>query len=159
MQLIVATDRTWGIGYQNKLLVRISADLKRFKALTTGHTVILGRKTLETFPGGQPLPHRRNIIMSTDKTFAHPGTEVCHSVGEVVALAPKDAFVIGGASVYTLLLPYCDKAYVTQVDADYTADCYFPSLAANPCWAVEDVGEWQEEAGVRFRYVNYVRRK
>ncbi|MEG2097850.1 MAG: dihydrofolate reductase [Pseudoflavonifractor sp.] len=159
MQLIVAIDRNWGIGYQGKLLARISADLKRFKALTTGHTVVLGHKTLETFPGGKPLPNRRNIIMSTDKSFVHPDAETCHSVAQAVALAPEDAFVIGGASVYTLLLPYCDKAYVTQIDAEYTADCYFPSLDANRCWAVEETGDWQEEDGVRFRYVTYIRRK
>ncbi|MEG2119006.1 MAG: dihydrofolate reductase [Pseudoflavonifractor sp.] len=159
MQLIVATDRTWGIGYQNELLIHISADLKRFKTLTTGHTVVLGHKTLKTFPGGRPLPNRRNIIMSTNRDFTCDGAEVCHSVAEAVALAPQDAFVIGGASVYTMMLPYCDKAYVTQVDADFTADCYFPSLDANPCWAAETVGEWLEEKNVRFRYVNYIRRK
>ncbi|MEG1721314.1 MAG: dihydrofolate reductase, partial [Pseudoflavonifractor sp.] len=85
MQLIVAIDRNWGIGYQGKLLARISADLKRFKALTTGHTVVLGHKTLETFPGGKPLPNRRNIIMSTDKSFVHPDAETCHSVAQAVA--------------------------------------------------------------------------
>lgn len=158
MEIIVAADRNWGIGYQNKLLTRISADLRHFKALTTGHTVLLGRKTLETFPGGKPLPNRTNIVMSTDKTIQIAGATLCHTVKEAVKLAPPDTFVIGGGSVYTVMLPYCDKACVTQIDAEFPADCFFPNLDANPCWQVEDTGEWQEENGVRFRYVNYVRR-
>ena len=159
MKLIVAVDRNWAIGYQNDLLVRISADLKRFKALTLGHPVLLGRKTLETFPGGRPLPGRPNFILSADPAYAVEGAVVLRSVEEAVERCPGDTFVIGGESVYRALLPCCDTAYVTKIDAVYPADAWFPDLDASDDWAVSAAEEPLTDKGVSFQYTTYQRVK
>ena len=155
MNLIVAVDRNWAIGYQNDLLVRISPDLKRFKALTLGHAVLLGRKTLETFPGGRPLPSRPNFILSTDPAYTVEGATVLHSVDEAVTCCPEDAFVIGGASIYNAMLPHCDTAFVTKIDADFPADVWFPNLDENPAWEISEEEPPLTDNGVTFHYVTY----
>lgn len=159
MNLIVAVDRNWAIGYQNDLLVRISPDLKRFKALTLGHAVLLGRKTLETFPGGRPLPGRPNFILSTDHAYAVEGATVLHSVADATRLCPEDTFVIGGASVYNAMLPYCDTAYVTKIDAEFPADTWFPNLDKGPEWEIAEEEPPLTDNGISFRYVTYKRVK
>ena len=156
MTAIVCVSRTWGIGRDGALLFHISADHKRFRALTVGKTVILGRKTLETFPGGKPLKDRRNIILS-HRGMEIPGAEVVHSFSEAVALAGDDAIVIGGASVYMALLNRCDCVHVTMVDADAEADSFFPRLDNSPDWRIASESEEMEENGLRFRYVDFVR--
>ena len=158
MNLIVAVDRNWAIGKGGDQLIYIPADLKRFKELTMGHPVILGRKTLATFPGGRPLKGRRNLILSRSPDFAPEGAEVFGNVDALLAAAPEDAFVIGGASVYRDLLDKCDTAYVTKIDGEYPADCWFPNLDEDPAWEIESVGEWLEQDGVKFRYVDYRRK-
>ena len=115
MNLIAAVDLNWAIGRDGDQLCYIPADLKRFQALTTGHPVILGRKTLATFPGGRPLKNRRNLILSRDSAFAPEGAEVFRSLEALRAAAPADSFVIGGASVYAALLDWCDTAYITKI--------------------------------------------
>ena len=158
MKLIVAVDRNWAIGKDGDQLVYIPEDLKRFKALTTGHPVILGRKTLATFPGGRPLKGRRNLILSRDPAFAPEGAEVFRDLETLLAAAPEDSFVIGGASVYAALLDRCDTAYVTKIEQSFPgADCFFPDLDARPDWRVEEEGPELEDQGVRFRYVTYRR--
>ena len=117
MNLIVAVDQNWAIGKDGDQLVYLKEDLKRFRTLTSGHTVILGRKTLATFPGGRPLKNRRNLILSRNPHFQAERAEVFPSVEELVKQADGDAFVIGGASVYEQLLPYCDTAYITKIHA------------------------------------------
>lgn len=159
MKLIVAADQNWAIGCRNRLQVHIPADLARFKALTMGHPVLLGRKTLETFPGGRPLKGRRNLILSRNPEFRAEGAEVYPSLDEVLAAAPEDTFVIGGESVYRMLLPYCDTAHVTRLDAALPADCWFPDLDADPAWEVAEEGEPLEHDGLGFRYVTYRRVK
>lgn len=134
MNIIVAVDVNWGIGKDGDQLVYLSQDLKRFKALTTGHPVILGRKTLATFPGGRPLKGRRNLILSRDPDFAPEGAEVFRDLEALRAAASEDAFVIGGASVYKQLLPWCDTAYVTRIHAAFPADVVFPDLDRDPNW-------------------------
>ena len=155
MNAIVAVDENWGIGYQGELLARISADLRRFKELTTGHAVILGRKTLQTFPGGRPLPGRENLIMSTTMDEAPEGAKVFRSLDELLAYAPEDAFVIGGESVYRALLPYCRKVYVTKIHKTFTSDAVFPNLDTLDEWRVTEVGETLKENGLHFNYVTY----
>lgn len=157
MNMIVAVDRNWAIGKDGDQLVYIPADLKRFKALTMGHPVILGRKTLATFPGGRPLKGRRNLILSRNPAFAPEGAEVYPDAQALLAQAPGDAFVIGGASVYRDLLEQCDTVYVTKIDAEYPADCWFPNLDEDPAWAVTEESEPQEHEGLSFRYVTYRR--
>ena len=156
MNLIVAVDRNWAIGKDGDQLVYLSEDLKHFKALTTGHPVVLGRKTLATFPGGRPLKGRRNLILSRDPAFAPEGAEVFRDLETLLAAAPEDSFVIGGASVYAALLDRCDTAYVTKIEQSFPgADCFFPDLDARPDWRVEEEGPELEDQGVRFRYVTY----
>lgn len=155
MNAIVAVDESWGIGYKGELLARISADLRRFKALTTGHAVVLGRKTLQTFPGGKPLPGRENLILSTTMDAAPEGAKVFHTLDELLAYAPEDAFVIGGESVYRALLPYCRKVYVTKIHQTFPSDAAFPDLDALDGWRVTEVGETLEENGLAFSYVTY----
>ena len=156
MTAIVCVSQNWGIGRDGALLFRISADLKRFKALTVGKTVILGRKTLDTFPGGKPLKDRRNIVLSR-RELDIPGAEIAHSFEEAAALGGDDAIVIGGASVYMALLDRCDRVCVTKVLADADADSYFPKLDDNPDWRVESESEIFEENGLKFQFVDYIR--
>ena len=158
MDLIVAVDQNWAIGKDGEQLLYLSQDLKRFKALTLGHAVILGRRTLSTFPGGRPLKGRRNLILSTTPDFAPEGGEVYPSLDALLAAAPADAFVIGGAQVYHLLLPACRRLYVTQIDADGGADVFFPEPAPE-LWRITEQSPWQEEQGLRYRYVTYERRE
>ena len=158
MNVIVAVDRNWAIGKDGDQLVYLSEDLKHFKALTTGHPVILGRKTLATFPGGRPLKGRRNMILSRSPGFAPEGAEVFQNLPALLEAAPEDAFVLGGASVYAALLDKCDAAYVTKIEASFPGpDCFFPNLDRLPQWHVTDESPTLEEQGLRFRYVTYRR--
>lgn len=162
MHIVVAVDENWGIGYENKLLASVPADMKNFRAITTGKTVILGRKTLETFPGGKPLKNRRNIILSTNPDYVVEGAEIAHSVEEVKAIvkdtAEDEVCVIGGASVYKLLLPLCHKATITKFHKAFPADTYFPNLDEDASWEVESEGEMQEHEGMEFQFVEYRRK-
>lgn len=155
MQAIVAVSQSWGIGKDGHLLFRISADLQRFKALTTGHTVIMGRKTLESLPGSRGLPNRRNLVLTRQKRFIPDRAEAVHSLEELLALAGSDAFVIGGQAVYEQLLPHCTRVYVTKVLSEAPADAFFPSLDDDPHWRIVAASEIQEENGLRFQYVEY----
>lgn len=159
MNVIVAVDENWAIGKDGDQLVYLKEDLKRFRALTGGHTVILGRKTLATFPGGRPLKNRRNLILSRNPHFQAEGAEVFSSVEELVKQADKDAFVIGGASVYEQLLPYCDTAYITKIHAAFPADTYFPDLDRSDQWQVAEESESLEQDGLSYHYVTYSRIK
>lgn len=116
MTAIVCVDKNWAIGRDNALLFHISADLKHFRALTTGKTVVMGKNTLLSLPGGRPLPNRRNLVVST--TMApREGVEIARSIEEAAALAGEDAVLMGGAQIYRALLPRCERVLVTQVDA------------------------------------------
>ena len=158
LNVIVAVDENWGIGKDGDQLVYLSEDLKRFKALTTGHPVILGRKTLATFPGGRPLKNRRNLILSRREGYAVEGAEVFPTVEALLAAAPEDAFVIGGASVYEQLLPWCGRAYVTKIFREFPADRFFPNLDQDPAWEAEEVSAPLEQDGLSFCYVTYRRK-
>ena len=157
MNMIVAVDENWGIGKGGDQLIYIPEDLKRFKALTMGHALVLGRKTMATFPGGKPLKGRRNLVLSRNPAFHPEGAEVFSSLEELLDAAPEDAFVVGGASVYQALLDRCDTAYVTKIQAAFPADCWFPDLDRRPEWRAEGESEPMEHEGVTFRYVTYRR--
>ena len=118
MYAIVAVDEKWGIGRDNGLLFRLSADLKRFRSLTEGRTVLMGRKTLESLPGGRGLPRRRNIVLTGQRDFAAENCQIVHSPAEAVLSADEDTWVIGGESVYRAFLPLCSRVYVTRIAAD-----------------------------------------
>ena len=160
MIAIVAVDRNWGIGKDGEQLIYIPEDLKRFKAYTSGNTIILGRKTMYTFPGSKPLKNRRNLILSRTPGFAPEGAEVFPGLDELMEQVtdPDNTYVVGGASVYHTMIGQCDRAYVTKIDAEYPADCWFPNLDADPNWEIEWEGEQLEHEGVKYRYVNYRRK-
>ena len=140
MNIIVAADKNWGIGKDNKLLVSIPADMKFFRETTTGNVVVMGRKTLESFPGGLPLKRRTNIVLTRDVNYQVKDAVLVHSVEELLEELKKydseSVYVIGGDSVYRQLLPYCDIAHVTKIDYAYEADSYFPNLDEDPQWEV-----------------------
>ncbi len=145
MNLIVAVDKEWGIGNKGDLLVRIRGDLRKFAELTSGKIVILGSNTLATFPGGRVLKNRVNIVLHPDPAYAPEGATVVHSIDEAVQEAAKyasdDVFVIGGASVYRQMLPYCDRAYITKIDKSFEKDTWIPDLDASPEWEIKEEGE------------------
>ena len=161
MNLIVNVDKNWAIGKGNQLLVSIPADMRFFKEQTTGNVIILGRKTLETFPGGKPLKDRVNIVISKKKDLEIPGATVVHSVEEALE-AVKDypterVFVVGGGTIYEQMLPYCDVAHVTRVDYAYEADTYFPNLEENPEWELTGQSEEQTCYDLEYTFCKYER--
>lgn len=162
MNLIVAVDKNWAIGNQGKLLVSIPSDMKFFREETTGKVVILGRKTLETFPGGLPLKNRVNVILTKNPNFRVPGAIVVHSVEEALE-AVKDyedekIYVIGGDTIYKQFLPYCKLAHVTKIDHAYEADAYFPNLDQEEQWVITGESEEQTYFDLEYQFVRYERR-
>ena len=154
MNVIVAVDKNWAIGKDNKLLVSIPADMKFFRETTKGNVVVMGRKTLESFPQGQPLQKRVNIVISQNENYQVKGAVVVHSIEEAVEEAKKyegDVYVIGGESIYRAMLPYCQMALVTKIDHAYEADTYFPNLDEDPEW--ELTGETEEQTYFDLEYV------
>lgn len=155
MNMIALVDQNWAIGKGGDQIVYIPSDLKFFRETTMGHPVILGRKTLATFPGGRPLKGRRNLILSRNPEFSVEGGEVFASLDALLDAAPEDSFVIGGASVYAALLDRCDTAYLTKVDGTFPADCWFPDLDARPEWRLEEEGPEGKETELKFRRMIY----
>lgn len=166
MKVIAAVDAKWGIGYRGKLLVSIPADMRFFRDTTTGHTVVMGRKTLESFPGSKPLPHRNNIVLTSRADSVSQAQNLKTVAGlkelsELLASDPAysegDIYCIGGESVYRLLLPYCDTAYITKIDHVYEADAHFPDLDADPEWRIESESEEQTYFDLTYSFVTYRR--
>ncbi|MCI5624193.1 dihydrofolate reductase, partial [Anaerostipes sp.] len=128
MNLIVNADKNWGIGKNNELLVHIPNDMKMFRQTTIDKVVVMGRKTLESFPNGMPLPRRTNIVLTRDEDYKVKGAVIVHSKEELLEelknYADEDIFIIGGESIYRMMLPYCNVAYVTRTDYAYDADTY-----------------------------------
>lgn len=157
MEAIVAVFEDWGIGAEGTQPLVVAADRARFRTLTSGGTVIVGRKTLADFPNGKPLKNRRNIVL-THRSTPIEGVLVAHSAEEAVQLAGgEEAFVIGGASVYRALLPYCKRVRVTKIFVNVQSDRYFPDLDEDDAWRVEQSGEVLTEDGVRYQFVDYIR--
>ncbi|MBR1757410.1 MAG: dihydrofolate reductase [Lachnospiraceae bacterium] len=163
MNLIVAVDKNWAIGHQNHLLVRIPADQRFFRETTTGKVVVMGRKTLESFPGGEPLKNRTNIVITRKPDYQKKGVLVAHSIEEVLEMCKEyveeDIFVIGGEEIYRQMLPYCDVAHVTKIDYAYQADAYFPNLDEDPDWEVVADSEEQTYYDLEFYFYRYERVK
>lgn len=162
MKAIVAVDEYYGIGKDGNLLFRISDDLKRFKKLTEGRAVIMGRRTLESLPGGKPLPDRINFVLTQNKEYNQLGIIPIHSLDEMQeifqTLRSDNIFVIGGASVYAQLLEYCDTVYMTKVYKHEIADAIFPDLP-NDEWNLVSKSDrlTDEKTGLVFRYLVYER--
>ncbi len=164
MNAIVVVDQNWAIGREGDLLFSLPTDMKRFRSLTLGGTVILGRKTLDSFPGGRPLPQRRNIVITRNVDFDRAGCEIAASPEAALALAagtePEKLWIIGGGSTYTAFLSRCRRVYLTQVDEEAEgADTFFPNLDKLPGWEVESRGEPLTENGHTYRFLNYINSK
>ena len=163
MNLIVAVDENWAIGYKNELLIRIPADMKMFRQETTGKVVVLGRKTLETFPNGQPLKNRTNIILSTKKDYQVKDAIVVHSIEELLEelknYPSEDIYIIGGETAYRQMLPYCDVAHVTRIDRKYEADAFFPNLEEDGNWEITAESDEQSYFDTTYTFVKYERSK
>jgi dihydrofolate reductase len=161
MNIIVAVDRNWGIGYQNKLLISIPDDMKFFRTTTTDKVVIMGKNTLLSFPNGKPLKNRVNIVITRDKNFKCEGAVVVNSIEAAVEEAKKynseDVYVIGGGSIYEQMLDYVDTAYVTYIDYAYQADTRFPNLDEKPEWVIAEESEEQTYFDVEYYFRKYKR--
>lgn len=159
MNMIVAVDNNWAIGNKGELLIRIPNDHKFFREETTGKVVVLGRKTLETFPQGIPLKNRTNIILSTNPDYKVKDAVIVHSVDELMEELGKynseDVYIIGGDSIYRQLLPYCDVAHITKIDHSYQADAYFPNLDEMPEWKVTACSDEQTYFDITYEFVKY----
>lgn len=158
MEAIVAVYSDWGIGSDGTQPVVLKADRAHFRDLTMGAAVIVGRKTLEDFPGGRPLKGRHNIVVSR-QDISIEGAELVHSTEEALAAAARHerCLVIGGASVYRQFLPYVDTVHVTKIDLAPRSDSFFPNLDASDDWRRLEQEQWQTEDGLAFCFVTYKR--
>lgn len=163
MNCIVAVDKNWAIGYQNKLLVSIPADMRFFRDVTAGKVVIMGKNTLESFPGGQPLKNRVNIVIALEKDYKVKDAIVVYSIEEALEKAKKykseDIYVIGGASIYRQMLPYCNVAHITKIDYAYQADTYFPDLDQMEDWVLAEETDEQTYYDLPYTFCRYERKK
>ncbi len=159
LSIIVATAENMAIGKNNDLLWHISADLKRFKALTSGHTVVMGRRTLDSLPK-KPLPNRRNIVLTHDADYSYPGVEVAHTIPELLQMLEGDGevFVMGGAALYQQLLPFANKLYVTWVHSVFEGDVFFPAIDEHLFRLVQSTAPVLDEvSGLTYHYADYER--
>nr|WP_288555562.1 dihydrofolate reductase [uncultured Mediterraneibacter sp.] len=161
MKLIAAVDKNWAIGYKNQLLVSIPSDMKQFRQKTTGHIVVMGRKTLESFPGGLPLKNRLNIVLTSNRNYQVKDAVIVHSEEELKEELKKydtdEIFVIGGESIYRMLEPLCDEAFITKIDHSYQADAHFPNLDADPSWVLKEESEENTCFDLEYVFTRYER--
>lgn len=159
MNIIVAVDKHWAIGSRGQLLVSIPHDQKRFREMTLGKVIVMGRKTLESLPGGQPLYGRTNVVLSRNPEYQVKGAEVCHSVEEALsylkAYPSEDVYIIGGGSIYEQFLPLCDRAEVTWIDFAYDSDTGFPNLENLPGWELKAESDEQTYFDLCYTYQTY----
>jgi len=164
MNLIVAVDENWGIGYMGKIQWHIKEDMAYFKNKTMDKTVIMGRKTLDSFKNGKPLKNRKNIVLTHDMDFNRDGVIIVHSIEQALKEIKKeyssDVYVIGGQSIYEALLPYCEKAYVTKVHGIFKADKHFTNLDNEPEWTAAHISDRLiTENGVHITFYEYERKQ
>ena len=157
MRAIFNCDRRWGIGRNNDLLFALPADMKCFRETTRGRVVVMGLNTLRSFPGGKPLKNRVNVVLSP--TPVEEDVVCVHDLNELFSAVrnypPEDVFVVGGASVYRTLIPYCSEVLVTRVDADGDADVFVPDLDASEDFELVQESEPTEDNGYRIRFCRY----
>lgn len=163
MNLIAAVDENWAIGNKNQLLVSIPADMKFFRETTVNKVVVMGRKTLESFPGGQPLKKRTNIVLTRDKNYKVKDAIVVNSIEDLLKelkqYDEEDIYVIGGDSIYKQLLPYCKLAHITRIHHAYEADTYFPNLDKMDDWEITGISDEQTYFDLEYEFVRYERVK
>ena len=159
MNLIENVDINWAIGKNNQLLVKIPADMKFFRETTTGKVVVMGRKTLESFPNGQPLKNRTNIVLTHDRNYRVADAIVVYSMDELHEELKKypseDIYIIGGESIYRQLVDECDVAHITMVDYAYDADAHFPNLDEKPEWRITQDSEEQTYFDLIYHFYKY----
>mgnify|MGYP005781976285 FL=1 len=161
LSIIVAKAKNNVIGKNNELIWKLPEDLKRFKQLTTGHTIIMGRKTFESL--GRVLPNRKHIIFSQNPDFKvnDENVEIVHSMLQIQEYIEdkEEHFVIGGAMIYNLLMPYVTKMYVTQIDKEFEGDAFFPRIDENT-WEVVEKSEVMEDENshLKYEYITYKRK-
>jgi len=156
MEAIVAVYADWGIGEKGTQQLVIPEDRKRFRELTEGAAIVVGRRTLEDFPDGKPLKNRTNIVL-THQDISIEGAIVVHSVEELlktIKAMPK-VFVVGGASVYRELLRYCDRIYITRIYTTPKSDVFFPNLDEDFNWTCEEFSDPKFFEGVKYRFCQY----
>ena len=160
MKIIVAVDKNWGIGCENDLLFSLPLDMQHFKNTTLNKTVVMGRKTLESLPNGKPLKNRENIVLSKEGANDGDGFVLARSLEELLQIIKnKDGvFIIGGASVYELLLPYCDEAIITRVDSEAKADCFFPNLDEHKDWSLDSESEPVKDGEYTIKFCKYIKK-
>lgn len=162
MKAILSADKNWGIGYQNRLLARIPSDMEFFRETTTGNVVVMGRKTLESFPNGMPLKNRTNIVLTGNPEYDVKDAVIVHSQEELLEELKKydtdHVYIIGGESVYRMMLPYCDTVYVTKIDRAFQADTFFPDLDEMDEWVMTEESEEQTCFDLEFTFTKYERR-
>ena len=163
MIAVLSADKNWAIGYKGDLLVKIPNDMKLFRTLTTGNVIVMGRKTLESFPNSQPLPNRVNIVMTQNPEYQAKGCVIVHSTKELLEelknYPDKQVYVVGGESIYRELLPFCEEAYVTRIDYEYQADRYFPNLDEMEDWEMYEEGEEETFFSIEYYFNKYRRVK
>ncbi len=159
--LIASSDVNGGIGKDNQLLLRIPEDMRHFREQTLGQTVIVGRKTLMSFKDGKPLPGRNTIVLSSQPGYAVEGASVAnnlHALFDMLDGVREKLYVIGGESVYRLLVGFCNRALITRFDQAWEADAYLPDISSNTGWICVSEGEWvKSEKGIRYRIQEYER--
>lgn len=159
IRAILHVDKKWGIGKKNDLMFSLPKDMAFFRKTTSGHTVVLGENTLLSFPGGKPLKNRKHIVLSP--TAERDDCEIVRSLDEARAAMKKesengeDVYVIGGASVYKQMLPYCEEVYITKVNADGGAEVFFPNLDEDENFICIKEVEAEEDNGYEIRFCTY----
>ncbi|UWG97869.1 dihydrofolate reductase [Dehalobacter sp. DCM] len=162
MKAIVSVDRNWGIGYQGDLLMKIPDDMKFFKQMTVGKVVVMGRGTYESLPGKEPLKDRINIVISSNSQFQDDRVIICRSLDDLLLELKKypsdDICIIGGESLFKLMMPYLDELYVTKIGAAFPADTFFTDVDQNEDWKIASVGEMKNYNGIDYQVVKYIRK-
>ena len=162
MNMIAAVDSNWAIGNKNKLLISIPADMKMFRQETTGNVVVMGRKTLESFPNGRPLPNRINIVLTKKLDYEVKDAIVVHSMDELMEELKKydteSIYIIGGETIYRQLLPYADTCHITKIERSYEADAYFPNLDNDEEWEITAESDEQVYFDTTYSFVKYTRK-
>lgn len=163
MNMIVAADKNWGIGKDGQLLTHLSGDLKYFKERTMGKAVVMGRKTLESLPGGRPLPGRTNIVLTANTDYKKEDCVIVHNKEELCekcAEFPADGIMIlGGATLYNELMEQCDSLFITKIYEEFEADAFIKNADELPDYKVVWQSEMQEEHGIKYQFFEYKREK
>lgn len=165
MILIFAADNNWNIGFGGKMLAHLPKDLQRFREITEGNIVIMGRKTLEAIPGQNPLPNRINILVTRKNEFDNQGFHIINDLDNLLPLLkeinPKDekkVFVTGGETIVRQLMPYCTKAYITKILESFKeADTCIPNLDIDNSWKITNESRIYTEGDLKYKYVDYIR--